>query len=36
MVDSTDSKIYKIIDNALTKRLWRPLKNSSIEDLTGW
>jgi hypothetical protein len=34
----SDAKIYNIIDNALTKRLWRPLKtgDDSIEDITGW
>ena len=34
----SDAKVYNIIDNALTKRLWRPLKTSdvSIEDITGW
>ncbi len=34
----SDAKIYNIIDNALTKRKWRPLKTSdeSIQDITGW
>jgi len=34
----SDAKVYNIIDNALTKRLWRPLKEAdeSIEDITGW
>ena len=33
-----DSKIYKIVENAGTKRTWRPLKkeDQSIEDITGW
>ena len=36
--DESDAKVYNIIDNALTKRLWRPLKTNdvSIEDITGW
>ncbi len=36
--DESDAKVYNIIDNALTKRLWRPLKTAdrSIEDITGW
>ncbi len=36
--DESDAKIYNIVDNALTKRLWRPLKDKdvSIQDLTGW
>ena len=36
--DESDAKIYNIIDNALTKRLWRPLKtyDRSISDITGW
>jgi len=36
--DESDAKIYNIIDNALTKRLWRPLKtyDRSIQDITGW
>src|ERR1041384_3369559 len=36
--DESDAKIYNIIDNALTKRLWRPLKtyDQSISDITGW
>ena len=35
--DESDAKIYNILDNAFTKRLWRPLKtyDSSIEDITG-
>lgn len=34
----SDAKIYNIVDNALTKRKWRPLKDQdhSIEDITGW
>jgi len=34
----SDAKVYNIINNALTKRLWRPLKtlDESIEDITGW
>lgn len=34
----SDAKVYNIIDNALTKRLWRPLKEhvESIKDITGW
>jgi len=34
----SDAKVYNIIDNALTKRLWRPLKQHdlSIEDITGF
>ena len=33
----SDAKIYNIIDNAFTKRLWRPLKtfDRSIQDITG-
>ncbi len=33
-----DAKIYKIVENALTKKNWRPLKDAddSIEDITGW
>ena len=36
--DESDAKIYNIIDNALTKRLWRPLKqgDDSVQDITGW
>jgi len=36
--DESDAKIYNIIDNALTKRKWRPLKtgDESIEDITSW
>jgi len=36
--EESDAKVYNIIDNALTKRLWRPLKkdDESIEDITGW
>ncbi len=36
--DESDAKIYNIVDNALTKRKWRPLKTQdrSIEDITGW
>jgi hypothetical protein len=36
--NESDAKIYNIIDNALTKRLWRPLKkqDESIQDITGW
>lgn len=35
---SSDSKVYNIADNALTKRKWRPLKeqDESIQDITGW
>jgi hypothetical protein len=34
----SDAQIPKIIENALTKRLWRPLKkrDESIQDITGW
>lgn len=34
----TDAKIWKLIRAALTKRLWRPLKDrdDSIQDITGW
>ena len=36
--DESDAKIYNILDNGLTKRLWRPLKQQdrSIQDITGW
>ncbi len=36
--DESDAKVYNIVNNALTKRLWRPLKKNddSIEDITGW
>jgi len=36
--DESDAKIYNIIDNALTKRKWRPLKENddSVQDITGW
>jgi len=36
--DESDAKVYNIIDNALTKRKWRPLKTNdeSIQDITGW
>ncbi len=35
--DESDAKIYNILDNAFTKRLWRPLKtyDQSIQDITG-
>ena len=35
--DEADAKIYNIITNAFTKRLWRPLKkqDESIQDVTG-
>ena len=34
----SDAKIYNIVDNALTKRKWRPFKEHdiSIQDITGW
>jgi len=34
----SDAKVYNIVDNAFTKRLWRPLKkhDESIQDITGW
>lgn len=37
-ITESDAKIYNIVDNALTKRLWRPLKDKdrSIADITGW
>jgi len=36
--DESDAKVYNILDNALTKRLWRPLKKAdrSISDITGY
>ena len=36
--DESDAKVYNIVDNAFTKRKWRPLKDQdiSIEDITGW
>jgi len=36
--DESDAKVYNIVDNALTKRKWRPLKtyDESIQDITGW
>jgi len=33
--DKSDSEIYSIIENALTKRKWKPLTDN-IDDLTGW
>lgn len=37
-ITESDAKIWKIVQNALTKRLWRPLKDKdqSIADITGW
>lgn len=37
-LSESDARIYNIVDNALTKRKWRPLKESdrSIEDITGF
>jgi hypothetical protein len=34
----SDAKVYNIVDNAFTKRKWRPLKehDESIQDITGW
>jgi hypothetical protein len=34
----SDAKVYNQVDNALTKRLWRPQKtfDRSIQDITGW
>jgi hypothetical protein len=35
---SGDARIHNIVENAFTKRLWRPLKkqDESIENITGW
>jgi len=36
--NESDAKVYNIVDNAYTKRKWRPLKDQdqSIEDIVGW
>ena len=36
--DESDAKMHNIVENAFTKRLWRPLKkqDESIQDITGW